>query len=75
MTAKRLYNENDIRSALNEMAQSLVARVSAPKSQWVLVGIHRRGVPLARRLAAALRQGLPIPDGILLLPEFLRMFE
>jgi pyrimidine operon attenuation protein/uracil phosphoribosyltransferase len=67
MTAKRLYNENDIRSALNEMAQSLVARVSAPKSQWVLVGIHRRGVPLARRLAAALdERGVPaLPVGSL----------
>lgn len=67
MTAKRLHNESDLRSALNEMAQALVTRVSAPKSQWALVGIHRRGVPLARRLAAALEErGLPsVPVGTL----------
>jgi pyrimidine operon attenuation protein/uracil phosphoribosyltransferase len=67
MTAKRLHNENEVRAALSDLAQTLVAQVSTPPSEWVLVGIHRRGVPLAHRLAAVLEErGVPsLPVGSL----------
>ncbi len=56
MAAKRLHNETEIRAALRGIAQDITSHVAAPKSQWALVGIHRRGVPLAHRLAAALEE-------------------
>ena len=54
MAPKRLHNENEIRTALGELAQALITKVPGPKGQWALVGIQRRGVFLAHRLAAAL---------------------
>jgi pyrimidine operon attenuation protein/uracil phosphoribosyltransferase len=67
MSPKRLHNENEIRTALGELAQSLLTKVPGPKTQWAFVGIHRRGVPLAQRLAAVLEEkGVPaLPVGSL----------
>lgn len=67
MSPKRLHNENEIRTALDELAQSLLTKILAPKSQWALVGIQRRGVFLAHRLASALEErGVPaLPVGSL----------
>ncbi|MBL8022806.1 MAG: bifunctional pyr operon transcriptional regulator/uracil phosphoribosyltransferase PyrR [Elusimicrobia bacterium] len=67
MTAKRLHNEMDVRDSLEHLAQSLLSQVPPPQNQWVVVGIQRRGVPLAHRLAAVLEQkGVPsLPVGSL----------
>jgi pyrimidine operon attenuation protein/uracil phosphoribosyltransferase len=67
MTAKRLHNDAEIRTALEDLAKAIVTQVTAPKSSWALVGIHRRGVPLAHRLAKALEdRGVPsLPVGSL----------
>jgi pyrimidine operon attenuation protein/uracil phosphoribosyltransferase len=67
MSPKRLYNEIEIQTALSELAKALLTQVSGQKNQWAFVGIHRRGVPLAERLAAALEErGVPsLPVGTL----------
>jgi pyrimidine operon attenuation protein/uracil phosphoribosyltransferase len=53
--------------AVAKLARGVKAEVGLPADRWVLVGIHRRGVPLAHRLAAVLAEsGLPgIPVGSL----------
>lgn len=67
MSPKRLYNEIEIRATIGELAQTLLTQVPGPKSQWAIVGIHRRGVPLAQRLAEGLeeRGAPPLPVGTL----------
>lgn len=66
-TAKRLYNETDVRASVAELAKGIFQRATAPHTDWVLVGIQRRGVPLARRLGKALEElGAPsLPVGTL----------
>lgn len=62
MTAKRLFNEAEVRAAIDDVARAIYQRVPPPRAGWVLVGVHRRGVPLARRLAKALEDlGAPPP--------------
>lgn len=55
MTAKRLMNDSEVRSAIALMAGAVFQKV--PKDTDIaVVGIQRRGVPLAERLAAALKE-------------------
>lgn len=67
MNRKRLFNENDLRAAVQEMAKAIHENVPGPQTAWALVGIQRRGVPLANRLAQALEErGVPtLPVGSL----------
>ncbi|MBL0349312.1 MAG: bifunctional pyr operon transcriptional regulator/uracil phosphoribosyltransferase PyrR [Elusimicrobia bacterium] len=67
MTAKRLFNEAEVRAAIGEIARGIYQRVPPPRSGWAIVGIQRRGVPLAQRLARSLEElGAPaLPVGSL----------
>ncbi|WP_085583195.1 MULTISPECIES: phosphoribosyltransferase family protein [unclassified Pseudomonas] len=58
----RLYDEEDLDRILREMACQALARM--PASRMALIGIQRRGEPLARRLQAHLQSmagGPPLP--------------
>jgi len=61
-----LMSADDIRRALTRIAHEIVER-NAGAQGLVLVGIPLRGVPLARRLAAAIRdfEGVDVPVGSL----------
>lgn len=67
MSKKKVFTQIQMRAALDKMVQALRKSVKEPPSTWALVGIHSRGVPLAKRLAAALKaSGTPeIPVGSL----------
>jgi pyrimidine operon attenuation protein/uracil phosphoribosyltransferase len=55
---------DDIRRALTRIAHEIVER-NRGATNLVLVGVHTRGVPLARRLAALIEsfEGCPMPVG------------
>ena len=53
MSEKRLLSPDDIRRALTRIAHEIAER-NGGVHELVLVGIRRRGVPLAERIAAAL---------------------
>lgn len=61
-----LMDETQMNRALSRIAHEIIERNKGVDSV-VLVGIRRRGVPLAHRLAARLKEfeGLTIPVGIL----------
>ena len=61
---RRILDGNDIRRAINRIAHEIVER-NHGISELVIVGIHTRGVPLARRLAAQIAsiEGGEIPVG------------
>jgi pyrimidine operon attenuation protein/uracil phosphoribosyltransferase len=64
-TAERqILDAQDIRRAVTRIAHEIIER-NRGASSLVLVGIHTRGVPLARRLAAQIAsiEGLQIPVG------------
>jgi pyrimidine operon attenuation protein/uracil phosphoribosyltransferase len=67
MAKKKVFTQTQVRSALDKMVQALLKSVKEPAGTWALVGIHSRGVPLAKRLAAALKAaGTPdVPVGSL----------
>ena len=62
---KKIFSQTEVRSAIAKMAEKILHTVDGSRDQWALIGIHSRGVPLAKRLAAALREkGAPeIPVG------------
>jgi pyrimidine operon attenuation protein/uracil phosphoribosyltransferase len=64
---KKALSPADIKAAIAKMAEKILKTPSAPRDRWALIGIHSRGVPLAKRLAAALKEkGAPeIPVGSL----------
>jgi pyrimidine operon attenuation protein/uracil phosphoribosyltransferase len=64
---KKVFSQTEVRAAIAKMAQKMLRAAPEPRERWALVGIHSRGVPLARRLAAALKDlGAPeIPVGSL----------
>ena len=61
-----VMDEADVGRALTRIAHEVVERNKGTEG-LVVVGIHTRGVPLARRLAAKLGEieGLPVPAGAL----------
>jgi pyrimidine operon attenuation protein/uracil phosphoribosyltransferase len=67
LTRKKALSAEDIRRAVRGLAELISKNVKEPKTQWALVGIQRRGAPLARRLAQALQDlGAPaLPVGAL----------
>ncbi len=66
MTQKTIMNPEDIRRSLARIAHEIIER-NKTTEHLVLVGMHTRGVPLAKRLAANMEdlEGLRIPVGAL----------
>src|SRR6478752_8355282 len=53
MTGRRIMADEDVRRAVTRISHEIVEK-QAGTAGLVLVGIQRRGVPLAHRLAAAI---------------------
>lgn len=66
MSERELMTAEDIRRALVRVAHEIV-EAHKGTNDLVLLGMHTRGVPLARRLAAAIEQieGVAVPVGAL----------
>src|SRR3954464_12590867 len=66
MTDRRIMAAEDVRRAVIRISHEIVEK-QAGTSGLVLVGIQRRGVPIAHRLAAAIgeHEGVEIPVGAL----------
>jgi pyrimidine operon attenuation protein/uracil phosphoribosyltransferase len=66
MSGRRIMTADEIRRAVIRISHEIVEK-QAGTDRLVLVGIQRRGVPLARRLAAAIEEheGVRIPVGAL----------
>jgi pyrimidine operon attenuation protein / uracil phosphoribosyltransferase len=66
MSGRRIMTAEEIRRATTRISHELVEK-QAGTSGLVLVGIQRRGVPLARRIAAAIleHEGAELPVGAL----------
>jgi len=64
---KKVLTQEQVRAAVNALAQSILKSAKEDKKEWALVGIQRRGVPLAKRLAQTLHElGAPeLPVGTL----------
>ncbi len=64
MSPKQLMSEDEIRRALTRVAHEIVERNDGA-GKVILVGIHRRGVPLAQRLAAIIgeSENVSVPVG------------
>ncbi len=65
-TEKMIMTADEVRRALARIAHEVLER-SRGGAHVVLVGVHTRGVPLARRLAALIREfeGVEVPIGSL----------
>jgi pyrimidine operon attenuation protein/uracil phosphoribosyltransferase len=66
MPAKVIMTDADLRRAITRIAHEIVENTRGIEDV-VLVGIHRRGVPLAQRIAAAIKlfEGESVPVGAL----------
>jgi pyrimidine operon attenuation protein / uracil phosphoribosyltransferase len=66
MTGRRIMADEDVRRATTRIAHEIVEKQAGTEG-LVLVGIQRRGVPLAQRVAAAIREheGVAVPVGAL----------
>jgi pyrimidine operon attenuation protein/uracil phosphoribosyltransferase len=66
MTARRIMTAEEVRRAVVRVSHEIVEK-HAGTDGLVLVGIQRRGVPLARRLAQAIaeHEGVELPVGAL----------
>lgn len=53
---RKVSDQQKVRGAIAKMARSFVHAFGADQADWVLVGIQRRGVPLAKRLARTLKE-------------------
>ncbi len=56
-SGQQLLGSREIDTKIHRLAYEILER--HPKERFVLVGIHRRGVPLARRLAKILEEERP----------------
>jgi pyrimidine operon attenuation protein/uracil phosphoribosyltransferase len=66
MIAKQIFTADDIRRAVTRIAHEIAERNEGVR-EIVLVGIRRRGLPLAQRIAATLAdiEGVRVPVGVL----------
>ncbi len=66
MSEKQILSADDIRRAITRIAHEIAERNEGVASV-VLIGIRRRGVPLAERIAALLAdiEGVQVPVGLL----------
>lgn len=51
---RQLLTPADVARCIDSIADAILRRVQEPADRWALVGVQRRGVPLAERLAKAL---------------------
>lgn len=58
---KKVFSQAEVRKAIAAMAKKILSEAPSHPAGWAIVGIHSRGVPLARRLAASLKE-LGAPD-------------
>ncbi len=61
-TAKIIFSEEEMRRAISRIAHEILER-NAGAQDLVLVGLHTRGIPLARRLAERINalEGIAVP--------------
>lgn len=61
-TGKVIFNEEEMRRAISRIAHEILER-NAGARDLVLVGLHTRGIPLARRLAERINalEGIAVP--------------
>lgn len=66
MSEKQILSSDDIRRAITRIAHEIAERNEGVR-EVVLVGIRRRGMPLAQRIVAALSdfEGVRVPVGVL----------
>ena len=66
MTGRRIMTADEIRRATIRLSHEIVEK-QAGTDGLMLIGIQRRGVPLAQRIAAAIREneGVDVPVGAL----------
>src|SRR5690349_12622987 len=66
MTGRRIMTADEIRRATVRLSHEIVEK-QAGTDGLLLIGIQRRGVPLARRIAEAIRdnEGVDVPVGAL----------
>lgn len=66
MSAKLIMSDVDLRRAITRIAHEIVENTRGVED-LVLIGIHTRGVPLAKRIAAAIQgfEGETVPVGAL----------
>src|SRR3954454_6130947 len=66
MTGRRIMAAEDVRRAVIRISHEIVEKQAGTEG-LVLIGIQRRGVPLARRIAAAIgdHEAVAIPVGAL----------
>ena len=64
MSKKLLMSQEDIRRALTRIAHEILER-NRGASDLVFVGMHTRGVPLARRIVAVSYTHLTLPTILL----------
>ena len=66
MSGRRIMADEDVRRAVTRISHEIVEKQAGTEG-LVLVGIQRRGVPLAHRLAASIleHEGAEIPVGAL----------
>ena len=66
MTGRRIMTADDIRRATIRISREIVEKQAGTEG-IVLIGIQRRGVPLARRIAASIEEheGVRLPVGAL----------
>ena len=66
MTGRQIMTADEIRRATTRISHEIVEK-QAGTDGLVLIGIQRRGVPLARRIAAGIRdhEGVELPVGAL----------
>jgi pyrimidine operon attenuation protein/uracil phosphoribosyltransferase len=67
VTKKKILSQAQVRAAIEKLAKEIAKKVKEPRGEWAVVGIQRRGVPLAQRLARSLQDlgGDPLPVGTL----------
>ena len=66
MTGRRIMADEDVRRAVTRISHEIVEKQAGTEG-LVLIGIQRRGVPLAHRIAASIleHEGAEIPVGAL----------
>src|SRR4026207_16289 len=71
MTGRRIMTAAEIRRATTRLSHAIVEKQAGTEG-LLLIGIQRRGVPLARRIAAAIaeNEGVEIPVGAPDIPFF-----
>jgi pyrimidine operon attenuation protein / uracil phosphoribosyltransferase len=60
LSGKKIFSQAQVRTAIDRLCRDIQKKIRAAEADLALVGIQRRGVPLAHRLSQGL-QGLGLP--------------